>query len=268
MKVLQVTPWAPNGHCRLDEGSRLPHSFARMFCPVHRGPPDGRRRDVAHIQLLGTGGTIVGTATPRRSHQPLPLPSAGFHTARVEISTACPDATPDLMDFALRVGAHAIVLAGTGVGNAGPGFAERVSQAVESGCAVILSTRTPWGPVVPYYRHGGGTDLVAAGAIPPGTSTPSRHASSPLSCLPTAPRLPSCPQRSGPTSRTSAHPPPQEATCPSRSTCPSGSTWTPSAAGSAPTAARTPRGTSPAASSRARSACPACSSSPSDGTCR
>src|SRR3954447_11807796 len=172
MKVLQVTPWAPNGHCRLDEGSRLPHSFARMFCPVHRGPPDGRRRDVAHIQLLGTGGTTVGTATPQRSHQPLPLPSAGFHTARVEISTACPGATPDLMDFALRVGAHAIVLAGTGVGNAGPGFAERVSQAVESGCAVILSTRTPWGPVVPYYGHGGGTDLVAAGAIPSGDLNP------------------------------------------------------------------------------------------------
>jgi L-asparaginase len=59
MKVLHVTPWAPYGHCRLDKGSRLPHSFARMFCPVHRGPPDGRRRDVAHIQLLGTGGTIA-----------------------------------------------------------------------------------------------------------------------------------------------------------------------------------------------------------------
>jgi L-asparaginase len=67
---------------------------------------------VAHIQLLGTGGTIVGTAPPRRSHQPLPLPSAGFDTARVEIITAHPGATPDLMNFAVRVGAQAIVLTG------------------------------------------------------------------------------------------------------------------------------------------------------------
>src|SRR3954470_833084 len=243
MKVLQVTPWAPNGHCRLDEGSRLPHSFARMFCPVHRGPPDGRRRDVAHIQLLGTGGTTVGTATPQRSHQPLPLPSAGFHTARVEISTACPGATPDLMDFGLRVGAHAIVLAGTSVGNAGPGRS-------------VLRQRRCHRP-----RRGGGHPLQGPQPLP-GTH-PRRSPARPRHLDSRAAlSVPVLPLERPP------HPPPQEATCPSRSTCPSGSTWMPSVAGSAPTAARTPRGTSPAASSRARAGCPACSSSPSDGTCR
>jgi L-asparaginase len=76
------------------------------------------------------------------------------------------------MDLAVQLGAQAIVLAGTGVGNAGPGFAECVARAVEAGCAVILSTRTPWGPVVPYYGNGGGTDLVAAGAVPSGDLNP------------------------------------------------------------------------------------------------
>jgi L-asparaginase len=58
------------------------------------------------------------------------------------------------------------VLAGTGVGNAGPGFAEAAKRATENGCVVVLSTRAPWGPVVPTYGNGGGIDLVAAGAIP------------------------------------------------------------------------------------------------------
>jgi L-asparaginase len=115
---------------------------------------------------------LVVTATPRRHHPPLPLPPAAFDTTRVEIITACPGATADLMDSAVQLGARAIVLAGTGVGNAGPGFAEGIAQAVESGCAVILSTRTPWGPVVPRYGNGGGTDLVAAGAIPSGDLNP------------------------------------------------------------------------------------------------
>ena len=149
-----------NGTVRSARGARKAHTTASS--PFQGGT------EVAHM----AGGRLVVTATPRRSHQPLPLPSAGFDTARVEIITACPGATPDLMDFAVRVGAQATVLAGTGVGDAGPGFAERVAQAVESGCAVILSTRTPWGPVVPYFGNGGGTDLLAAGAIPSGDLNP------------------------------------------------------------------------------------------------
>jgi L-asparaginase len=65
-----------------------------------------------------------------------------------------------------------VVLAGTGVGNAGPGFAEAVGRAVAAGCAVVLSTRAPWGPVVPTYGNGGGVDLVRAGAVPSGHLNP------------------------------------------------------------------------------------------------
>lgn len=149
-----------NGTVRSARGARKAHTTAS-------GPFQGGT-EVAHV----VGSHLVVTATPRRPHPPLPLPPTAFDTTRVEIVTAYPGATPDLMDFAVRSGARAIVLAGTGVGNAGPGFAETVAQAVDSGCAVILSTRTPWGPVVPLYGNGGGTDLVAAGAVPSGDLNP------------------------------------------------------------------------------------------------
>ena len=105
------------------------------------------------------------TATPRR-YPPLPTPPTAFDNTRVEIITAYPGATPELLDHAVQLGSRAVVLAGTGVGNAGPGFAEAVKRATGNGCIVVLSTRAPWGPVVPTYGDGGGIDLVEAGAIP------------------------------------------------------------------------------------------------------
>jgi L-asparaginase len=149
-----------NGTVRSARGARKAHTTASS--PFQGGA------EVAHT----AGDQLVVTAIPRRRHPPLPLPPAAFDTTRVEIVTAYPGATPDLLDFAVQFGAQAVVLAGTGVGNAGPGFAENVAQAVESGCAVVLSTRVPWGPVVPLYGNGGGTDLVAAGAILSGDLNP------------------------------------------------------------------------------------------------
>ena len=149
-----------DGTVRSARGARKAHTTASS--PFQGGA------EVAHM----AGDELVVTAAPRRHHPPLPLPSAAFDTTRVEIVAAYPGATPDLLDFAVQFGAQAVVLAGTGVGNAGPGFAENVAQAVESGCAVVLSTRVPWGPVVPLYGNGGGTDLVAAGAIPSGDLNP------------------------------------------------------------------------------------------------
>jgi L-asparaginase len=111
------------------------------------------------------GGHLVVTATPRR-YPPLPTLSTAFDNTRVEIITAYPGATPELLDHAVQLGSRAVVLAGTGVGNAGPGFAEAVKRATGNDCIVVLSTRAPWGPVVPTYGDGGGIDLVEAGAIP------------------------------------------------------------------------------------------------------
>lgn len=148
-----------DGTVRSARGARKAHTTASN--PFQGGA------EVAH--MAGTG--LVVTARPVR-HAAVPLPPAAFDTTRVEIITAHTGATPDLFDYAVRSGAQAVVLAGSGVGNAGPGFADAVSRAVETGCAVVLSTRAPWGPVVPVYGNGGGTDLVAAGAVPSGDLNP------------------------------------------------------------------------------------------------
>lgn len=95
----------------------------------------------------------------------LPPPGSEFDAARVDIITAYPGATPQLMRYAAQQGAQAVVLAGTGIGNAGHGFADAVAELTAAGVHVILSSRTPWGPVVATYGNGGGKDLVRAGAV-------------------------------------------------------------------------------------------------------
>lgn len=116
--------------------------------------------------------SIVITADKPARRPPLPLPGESFDAARIEVISAYPGATPDLFNHAAAASTGAIILAGTGTGNAGPGFADAVARAVDSGCHVILSSRSPWGPVVPGYGDGGGTDLVKAGAIPSGDLNP------------------------------------------------------------------------------------------------
>lgn len=142
-----------NGTVRSARGARKVHTTADS--------PFGGGTEVAHM----AGERLVVTAMPRRCPALPPL-TAAFDGTRVEIVTAYPGATPDLLDYAVQLGSHAVVLAGTGVGNAGPGFAEAVKQATDRGCIVVLSTRATWGPVVPTYGNGGGIDLVAAGAVP------------------------------------------------------------------------------------------------------
>jgi L-asparaginase len=141
------------GTVRSARGARKAHTTASS--PFQGGT------EVAHV----VGDELIIVAKPVRRPL-LPVPPAAFDDTRVEIVTAHPGATPDLFDFAVQSGAGAVVLAGTGVGNAGPGFAQAVERASEAGCPVVLSTRAPWGPVVPTYGNGGGVDLVAAGAIP------------------------------------------------------------------------------------------------------
>ncbi|GAA3691623.1 asparaginase [Arthrobacter ginkgonis] len=142
-----------SGVVRCARGARKAHTTAAN--------PFAGGSEVAHL----VGGDLVVTARPL-ARRPLPVPPPEFAGTRVEVITVYPGATTDLFDFAVASGTGAIVLAGSGVGNAGPGFAESVARAVLQGCQVILSTRAPWGPVVPTYGNGGGTDLVAAGAVP------------------------------------------------------------------------------------------------------
>ena len=65
-----------------------------------------------------------------------------------------------------QAGATGIVLVGTGLGNAPSGIAKAVAEITDHGVVVALSTRVAEGPVLPVYGDGGGSDVVAAGAVP------------------------------------------------------------------------------------------------------
>ncbi|WP_237715346.1 asparaginase [Arthrobacter sp. TB 23] len=140
------------GSIRSARGARKAHTTAAS--------PFAGGVEVAHL----AGDDVVVTAAPSRL-QPLPLPTAAFDDVHVEIVTAYPGATPELLRHAAATGASAVVLAGTGIGNAGAGFAAAVADLTAAGVPVILSSRTPWGPVIPTYGNGGGKDLVRAGAV-------------------------------------------------------------------------------------------------------
>ena len=146
--------------------------------------PFGGGTEVAHF--IGT--SLHVTALPIRP-DPLPMPGEDFDGARVEIIEYALGSGPELFIAAVQAGADAVVLAGSGTGNAGPGFVDAVQDAVRAGCPVILSTRVPQGPVVPVYGDGGGVDLVKAGAVPAGDLKPpqARMLAALLTSLPATP---------------------------------------------------------------------------------
>jgi len=122
------------------------------------------------------GGTVVATVRDQQLHQvavprrfpPLPAPGERFDRTRVEVVPCYLGATPGVLSHVIDEGADAIVLAGTGIGNAGIGFGEQVERATRAQIPVVLSTRVASGPTVPVYGNGGGVDLVDAGAVASG----------------------------------------------------------------------------------------------------
>ena len=66
---------------------------------------------------------------------------------------------------ALAAGAEAIVLEGTGRGNANDAVVEAVREAVAGGVPVVVCSRCAEGAVAPVYGRGGGRDLAEAGAL-------------------------------------------------------------------------------------------------------
>lgn len=123
--------------------------------------------------LLGTmhGDELSLFARPHRPGT-LDLPAAGLDGVRADLVTAYPGADPAALTWAADQGADVVVLAGTGLGNAGPGHLEAVQELLARGVPVVLATRTLAGPVLGVYGNGGGADLIAAGAVPAGRLNP------------------------------------------------------------------------------------------------
>jgi len=66
---------------------------------------------------------------------------------------------------AVETGSRAIVLEGTGRGNANESVVPAVEAAVRGGVPVVVCSRCLSGRVEPVYGRGGGKDLAEAGAL-------------------------------------------------------------------------------------------------------
>ncbi|MGV9859138.1 asparaginase [Gordonia sp. NPDC003425] len=110
----------------------------------------------------------IGFATVHDSlPRPLiPVPVPGAHITRVDTFTLYPGVSPGLIASSVAQRAGGIILAATGSGNTHPDITAEVSLACRAGVSVVITTRVPFGPVIPTYGGGGGAvDLERAGAI-------------------------------------------------------------------------------------------------------
>jgi L-asparaginase len=93
---------------------------------------------------------------------PLPTPVDGL--PRVDLVRAYAGADAAFLHASVAAGARAIVLEGTGRGNANVQVVEGVRAAAEAGVFVAVASRCLAGRVEPVYGQGGGKDLAEAGA--------------------------------------------------------------------------------------------------------
>lgn len=85
---------------------------------------------------------------------------------RVDIVALYPGADRTHIDASIAAGARGIVLDAMGSGNANPNILAAVVYCTANDISVVITSRVPDGLVEPIYGgHGGGHDLVSAGAI-------------------------------------------------------------------------------------------------------
>jgi L-asparaginase len=92
----------------------------------------------------------------------LPVPE---RMARVDLIRLHAGSEAHFLLASLAAGAEAIVLEGTGRGNANDQVVEGVRQMVAAGILVVVCSRCAEGAVEPVYGRGGGRDLAEAGAL-------------------------------------------------------------------------------------------------------
>lgn len=124
-------------------------------------PARGTRK--AHTtELDGFGHYLPASECPRATLSWNP----DVAQMRVDIVALYPGADRTHIDASIAAGARGIVLDAMGSGNANPNILAAVEHCVASGISVVITSRVPDGVVEPIYGgHGGGHDLVSAGAI-------------------------------------------------------------------------------------------------------
>jgi L-asparaginase len=107
------------------------------------------------------GGVVTVRRRPRRAPA-LPLPD---RLAAVDLHRLYAGSDGRFVRHSLATGAEAVVLEGTGRGNANDQVVEAVREAVAQGVPVVVCSRCAAGRVEPVYGRGGGRDLEEAGAL-------------------------------------------------------------------------------------------------------
>ena len=106
-------------------------------------------------------GTVAFQRLPER-RAPLPVPG---RLAPVDLIRLYAGSDARFIRASVESGARAIVLEGTGRGNANDQVVEGVREAVSAGVQVVVCSRCVAGRVEPVYGRGGGRDLADAGAL-------------------------------------------------------------------------------------------------------
>jgi L-asparaginase len=107
------------------------------------------------------GERVIFSRRPER-RPPLPLPD---ELVPVDLIRLHAGSDGRFLRTAVDSGARAIVLEGTGRGNANAQVVESVREAVAAGVPVVVCSRCVEGRVEPVYGRGGGRDLAEAGAV-------------------------------------------------------------------------------------------------------
>lgn len=132
------------------EARKVHTSALRAFASPGYGP-------LGHLDA----GAVRFRRTPERA-APLSLPADLAHVDLIRLHAGS-DAR--FVRTAVATGARAIVLEGTGRGNANDQVLEGVREAAAAGVAVVVCSRCAEGRVEPMYGRGGGRDLADAGAL-------------------------------------------------------------------------------------------------------
>ncbi len=139
------------GELHAARDARKVHTSAlRAFASPGYGP-------VGHVDA----GRVLIRRRPERSPA-LPAPE---RMALVDLIRLHAGSDARFLRASLASGAEAIVLEGTGRGNANDQAVEGVREAVAAGVPVVVCSRCVEGRVEPVYGRGGGRDLLDAGAL-------------------------------------------------------------------------------------------------------
>ncbi len=127
----------------------------------------------AAIARVVDGVVSYQSACARQSPGAGPATLENF-SARIALIPVVVGDTGELLDLA-RPSHDGLVLEAFGSGNVPPGAVPAIRRWIDEGKPVVLASRCPLGQVTPVYAfEGGGSRLIAMGAIPAGPRTPSQ----------------------------------------------------------------------------------------------